>query len=202
MVENESQKHRLKVVPITESGSVLKPIRDLFDRIFLRLKYNMVTVAVYFRKQGATIGEDCLFSSYQLASEPYLVTIGNHVFIAHGALLHTHDGAAWIARENAPDLGVYGRIVIEDNCIIGAYSQILPGVHVGKNSVVGAGSVVITDVPPDSIVSGVPARVIGSSSMYRKKCAEKWKIQEPPGFAILSAKEKNKALRKHLLEIL
>ncbi len=46
------------------------------------------------------------------------------------------------------------------NCWIGANSVILPGVTIGENSVVAAGSVVTKDVPADTVVAGVPARVI------------------------------------------
>ncbi len=52
------------------------------------------------------------------------------------------------------------RIVLKRNCWIGANSIILPGVTVGENSLVAAGSVVTKDVPADSVVAGVPARVI------------------------------------------
>ena len=51
-------------------------------------------------------------------------------------------------------------IVLKRNCWIGANSVILPGVTVGENSVVAAGSVVTKDVPADTVVAGVPARVI------------------------------------------
>jgi acetyltransferase-like isoleucine patch superfamily enzyme len=52
------------------------------------------------------------------------------------------------------------RIVLKRNCWIGANAVILPGVTVGVNSVVAAGSVVTKDVPSDTVVAGVPARVI------------------------------------------
>ena len=51
-------------------------------------------------------------------------------------------------------------VKIEDDCWIAANSIILAGVTVGKGSVVAAGSVVSSDVPPYSVVAGVPARII------------------------------------------
>ena len=51
-------------------------------------------------------------------------------------------------------------VIIEDDVWIGAAATILPGVTVGKNSVVAAGSVVTKNVPPNTIVAGVPAKVI------------------------------------------
>lgn len=52
--------------------------------------------------------------------------------------------------------------VVEQNAKIGANSTILPGINIGKNALIGAGSVVIKDVPPDSVVAGNPARIIKS----------------------------------------
>jgi acetyltransferase-like isoleucine patch superfamily enzyme len=52
------------------------------------------------------------------------------------------------------------KVVIEDDCWIASNSILLAGVTIGKGSVVAAGSVVTQDVPPYSVVAGVPARVI------------------------------------------
>lgn len=51
-------------------------------------------------------------------------------------------------------------IVIEDNVWVGGQAQILPGVRIGRNSVVGIHAVVFEDVPPDVIVAGNPARIV------------------------------------------
>jgi len=51
-------------------------------------------------------------------------------------------------------------VVIEDNVLVGANAVILEGVRVGEGAVVAAGAVVTEDVPPRTVVAGVPARVI------------------------------------------
>lgn len=51
-------------------------------------------------------------------------------------------------------------VTIEDNCWIGAGVTICPGVHIGANSVIGAGSVVVHDIPANSVAAGNPCRVI------------------------------------------
>ncbi len=51
-------------------------------------------------------------------------------------------------------------VTIEDNCWIGANVTICPGVHIGKNSVIGAGSVVVNSIPSNSVAVGNPCKVI------------------------------------------
>jgi acetyltransferase-like isoleucine patch superfamily enzyme len=53
-----------------------------------------------------------------------------------------------------------GPVVIEDHCDLGVGAIVLPGVRIGKGAQIGAGAVVVEDVPPYSIAVGVPARVI------------------------------------------
>ena len=48
----------------------------------------------------------------------------------------------------------------------------MPGVTIGKNSVIGAGSIVLKDVPDETVVAGVPAKVICSVQEYAKKCKD------------------------------
>lgn len=173
-------------------------------------KYNRLTIAEYLRKQGAQIGEGCSIIPTQLGTEPYLVKIGNHVTIAQGVLFITHDGGTWLFREDVPDLQVFGPIIIEDNCVIGTNAILFPNIRIGKNSIVGAGSVVITDVPPDTIVMGIPARPFGSVAKYKEKCIERWEMQKPPDVIIESGEtwwnsrhfnENRKKLRWHLLKV-
>ena len=55
-----------------------------------------------------------------------------------------------------------GQVILERNCCIGSHSSIMPGVRVGENSIVGAHSLVMRDIPSDSVAVGVPAKVIKS----------------------------------------
>ncbi len=159
--------------------SLVKELYARLNHTLLLRKYNNLTIAEYFRKQGAQIGERCYIIARNLGTEPYLVKIGHHVFIGERVSFHTHDGGTWIFREEIPDLKVFGPIIIEDNCLIGENVTLLPNITIGENSIVGTGSVVITDVPKNSIVMGVPARRIGAVERYKKKCVERWAIQKP-----------------------
>jgi acetyltransferase-like isoleucine patch superfamily enzyme len=144
-------------------------------------RYDDYSIAEYFRSQGAQIGEDCFFSIRKLSSEPYLVKIGNHVAVSRGVSFITHN-LGWCFRDEVPDLQVFGTITIEDNCNIGPYSILLPGIKIMRNSIIGAGSVVTKDVPTNSIVAGNPAKVIASIDKYKEKAIELWSKQKPEGY--------------------
>lgn len=188
-------------------------IRGIFQKgsAFLeKRRYSPTTIGQYFRRQGAQIGEACFIVPTRLGTEPYLVKIGNHVGIASGVIFITHDGGTWIFRHEVPDLQVFGPIVIEDNCIIGANAVLFPNIRIGTNSIVGAGSVVISDVPPNTIVMGCPARPFGSVDKYREKCLERWQAQRPPDAVLGPGEtwwnsrhflENREKLRRHLTRL-
>ena len=89
------------------------------------------------------------------------VTIGSHVNLAQGitvtALNHNFEDT----NKRIDEQGISTNpVIIEDDIWIGANAVILPGVTIGLHSVVAAGAVVTKDVPPHSLVAGVPAKVI------------------------------------------
>lgn len=89
------------------------------------------------------------------------VRIGNNVNLAQGitvtALNHNFDDT----NKRIDEQGVStNAVTIEDDVWIGANAVILPGVTIGNHCVVAAGAVVTKDVPPHSLVAGVPAKVI------------------------------------------
>ncbi len=138
------------------------------------MKYNEYTVEEYLRKKGLSIGIGNRIYITYFGSEPYLIKIGNHCTITEGVKFITHDGGCWVFRNEIPDLNVFGKIEIKDNCFIGMNAIIMPNVIVGPNSVVGAGSVVTKDVPENTVVAGVPAKTICSIEEYKDKCITKW----------------------------
>lgn len=190
--------------------TMLKEIYKWLFEHYALSRYNSYTVVEYLRKQGATIGENCSIHPIKLGVEPYLVKIGNHVAIADGVRFNTHDGGPWIFRDEFPDLQVFGPIVIEDNVVIGMNAVLFPNVRIGRDSIIGAGSVVISDVPPGTICMGIPARPIGSVMKYKEKCLERWKVQRPPDCVIEPGatwwnskhfNENRRKLRTHLLKV-
>ena len=158
---------------------IFKILSSIYSALITRLEFmlnNEYTIASYFRKQGAQIGNNCRIYIDTFGSEPYLVKIGNHCTITNGVKFITHDGGCWIFREEIPDLNKFGKIEIEDNCFIGLDSIIMPNVKIGRNSIIGAGAVVTKDVPPESIAIGIPARVIGSTKAFKEKAVKDWEM--------------------------
>ena len=119
----------------------------------------------YARYLGVEIGENCLIATRYWSSEPYLIKIGSNCQITAGVRFHTHGGGN-VIREKYPNFDVFGKVVVEDWAYIGACSQIMPGVTIGKGSLVAAGSIVTKSVPPGMVVGGNPARIICSVEQY------------------------------------
>lgn len=89
------------------------------------------------------------------------VTIGNHVNLAQGITVTALNHNFADPNKRIDEQGVSTTlVVIEDDIWIGANAVILPGVTIGHHSVVAAGTVVTKNVPPHSLVAGVPAKVI------------------------------------------
>ncbi len=133
---------------------------------------------LFLRWQGLTIGEHCQIGrSVVFGTEPWLIEIGNRVTLVTGCVLLTHDGASRVFRErvkgSSPFGNRFGKIIIKDNCFIGANSIILPNVTIGPDSIIGAGSVVNKDVPSSTVVAGVPAREICTLDEYIYKYQQK-----------------------------
>lgn len=138
------------------------------------LRYKPTTIEDYFRKKGCIIGRENRLFIKTLGSEPYLIKIGNHCTISSGVQFITHDGGSCVFRKDIPNLNVFGKIVIGDNCFIGLNSIILPNVKIGNNVVIGAGSVVTRSIPDNVVVAGVPARILSDLEVYKKKCLSAW----------------------------
>lgn len=107
--------------------------------------------------KNITIGRDVFINSGCHFQDQGGITIGDGSLIGHNVVLATinHDLSPLNNRENH-----YKPIVIEDHVWVGSNATILQGVTVGRWSVVAAGAVVTKDVPPFTVVGGVPAKVI------------------------------------------
>jgi len=94
-------------------------------------------------------------------TNPKGVYVDDETYIAFGTVILTHDMCR----------GFHANTYIGKRCFIGAHALIMPGIRVGDQCIVGAGSVVTKDVPNGSIVAGNPAKIIKSgikTNMYGK----------------------------------
>ncbi len=94
-------------------------------------------------------------------------------------------------RDKHPDFDCFGKVIIGDYVYIGSNSLIMPGVTIGNNVLVAAGSVVTKSVPSNTVVAGNPARVICNIDEFYEK-NKKYDLHTK----CLSVQEKNKLLKK------
>ena len=163
---DEMKTHRFKIQDAMCEYNRLKPSqvkerRDFLAGIFGKIGEKCNILPPFRCDYGfhIEVGEN-FFANYN-----FIVLDGNYVRIGDNV---------WIA----PNVGIYAAghpldvedriageeyafpVTIEDNVWIGGSVSIIGGVTIGRNSVVAAGSVVIRDVPPDTLVAGNPARVV------------------------------------------
>lgn len=103
--------------------------------------------------ENTTIGNDCKIANHVDVYEG--VAIEDEVFVGQGTKF-TNDK---YPRAVNPDFKP-GKVLVKKGASIGANSVILSGVTIGENAMIGAGSVVTRDVPPNTIVAGVPAKLL------------------------------------------
>tara|TARA_B100000212_G_C27384505_1_gene538607 strand:- start:8272 stop:8835 length:564 start_codon:yes stop_codon:yes gene_type:complete len=89
------------------------------------------------------------------------IKIGSNCSISSSVHIQSHDTVRWALSGGAHDYE-YDQVKIGNNCFIGVGAVILKGVKIGDSSVIGAGAIVNKSFPSNSIISGVPARKIGS----------------------------------------
>lgn len=145
--------------------------KTLFYKIRLALA-NREQVCKLIRERGVKCGTSCeINKNVDFGSEPYLISLGNDVRITSGVKFVTHDGGIWVLRntKQLSNADIFGKIVVKNNVHIGMNSIIMPGVTIGNNVIIGCACVVTKDVPDNSIVAGVPGRVIESLEEYYLK---------------------------------
>lgn len=131
----------------------------LFSELFANLGENCVIKENFHCNYGfnISIGSNCYLNFGISILDSFEVQIGNNVFIAPGVVISpvTHPNEA----KNRRNL-IGGKITIEDDVWIGANAVILTGVTIHRGAVIGAGALVKTDVPANTIFGGVPAHFI------------------------------------------
>lgn len=168
---------------------VLKIFRVLFEKTYATINHNG-----FAKYKGVRFGKNLHIygDPYSMfGTEPWCIKLGDNVHITRDVLFVTHDGGTLLFRDLVPDLEITKPIVVGNNVYIGVRTLIMPGVTIGNNVIVAAGSIVTKDIPDDSVYGGVPAKFIKSTSEYFEKIQK-----ESLHLGHLKYEQKDKELRK------
>ena len=139
--------NRNKFGYIADNVIITPPLSGNLENIFIYDKVGIGHHAVL-----STPGAKIIIKSNCAIAEHLAIHTGNHARLVGKFVTD-------ITKVNKPK-GYDNDVIIERDVWIGAYVTILQGVHVGRGATIAAGAVVNKDVPPYSIVGGVPAKVI------------------------------------------
>lgn len=134
------------------------------DSRFTALGVNHPVVLCTLRPDAEIIiGNDCGISGGSICAA-IRVELGNECLLGANVTIsdtdfHAIKPAGRRFNNNPQDIGA-APVIIEGNVFIGTGAVVLKGVHVGRNSVIGAGAVVTRDVPLDVVVAGNPAKIL------------------------------------------
>jgi maltose O-acetyltransferase len=157
----------------------------LFKRIFTSQAWEHLLIKIrkefnneYWKRRLKHLGDDVLFYKHVVIHSPEKVSIKSHsrigdfviiwgggeVEIGEGCLIAAHSVITSEGHdpnaESFRDSSLSGKVVINNNVWLGAGVYVMPGVKIGENSVIGAGSIVTKDIPPNSIALGNPAKIV------------------------------------------
>ena len=116
--------------------------------------------------KNTTVGKRVFINSGCRFQDQGGITIGDDVLLGHNVVLATLNHDPVVARRASM---LPAPIVIGDKVWIGANATVLPGVTIGKGAIVAAGAVVHRDVPPFTVVGGVPARILRELSQEERQ---------------------------------
>jgi len=138
----------------------MKLLKKIYLRFFVSSGF---AYAAYLKKQAVlhSQGDICFISKAANIPDPHLVKLGDNVWVTAGCQLLCHDASVIminIMRKGHRDR--VGPIIIGNNSFLGNNVILLPGITIGSNTIVGAGSVVTGDIPDNSVFAGNPARHI------------------------------------------
>lgn len=143
-----------------------------------RARMSWTDYAEELRRSGSffAIGDHCSISPNANITDPAYVKIGSNVLLSV-CNIFGHDGSvSVINRAYGLALDAVGKIEIGDNVFVGHGAFILPGVTIGSNVIVAAAAVVTKDVPDNSVVAGVPAKVVSTLDAHverlKARCAD------------------------------
>ena len=134
---------------------------SVLKRLIPNLGEKCVIMSPFITDYGCycNIGDDTIINHNAYLMDGGSITIGKHCFIGPNCGMYTAIHAT-LAEQRNQGLEKALPIKIGDNCWLGGNVTILPGVTIGSNTIVGAGSVVTKDIPDNVIAAGNPCRVL------------------------------------------
>ena len=145
VIENERRNSAIPLLDLKGINARIEPGAIIRDQV--HIGNNAVIMMGASINIGASIGDKTMIDMNAVLGGR--ATVGQNCHIGAGAVL-----AGVIEPPSA------NPVVIEDNVLVGANAVILEGVRVGEGAVVAAGAIVVEDVPPHTVVAGIPAKVI------------------------------------------
>jgi acetyltransferase-like isoleucine patch superfamily enzyme len=143
---------------------------SLVDKIYRRFFVSSgFAYAAYLRKRNVfnSQGADCFISKAANIPDPHLIKLGDNVWVTSGCQLLCHDASViMINMMSSGHRDRVGPIVIGSNSFLGNNTIVLPGIHIGSKTIIGAGSVVTKNIPDNTVFAGNPARHICNFEDY------------------------------------
>jgi len=145
VIENDCRNSAIPMLDRKDIEARIEPGAIIRDQV--EIGKNAVIMMGAVINIGAVIGDGTMIDMGAILGGR--ATVGKNCHIGAGAVL-----AGVIEPASATP------VIVEDGVLVGANAVVVEGLHIGKNSVVAAGAVVLEDVPDNTVVAGVPARVI------------------------------------------
>lgn len=142
-------------------------------RVALIFESNKRTKYIVNHNFFKNVGKNFFFQPRFIPADPELISFHDNVVVASNVTFITHDITHnMLNNMDGCNLNFEynnGCIEVMNNVFIGSNSIILPNVRIGSNVIIAAGSIITKDIPDNSVVAGVPARVIETFDNYLEK---------------------------------
>lgn len=157
----ECSQHAIRITTIlNNSYHTPEEVRKLFEELTgCKIDESFNCFPPFYTDFGKniTIGKNVFFNVNCCFQDRGGIIIGDGVFIGQNVIISTLNHGFDLPDRNTT---YPSKVIIGNNVWIGSGANILPGVSIGDNSIIGAGSVVIKDIPANSVAVGIPAKVI------------------------------------------
>ena len=152
----------------------------ILNKILYRERSDSDSYIRYLKKHGCKIGKGVKFYSPRTTTIDEVrqdwISIGDYTKITQGVIILAHDYSPSVCIHTHKKILLQGGeyTVIGKNCFLGMNCIILPGKHVGNNCIIGAGAVVASDIPDNSVCAGNPAKVIMTLDEFYNRCKQNY----------------------------